>query len=67
MERDIMIKEEFDKLIGILDDRINFHESILELYEGNEKMFQPDTLMVRGKIAEDKLIIEKIFELTTNQ
>lgn len=62
-----MNENESDKIIGMLEERIKFHEETIKTLKAYGKMHQNDILISEGQIMEDRYLIEAIFNMTTNQ
>jgi hypothetical protein len=58
-----MNEESIDKIVDILQDRINFHEETIERFEKHGKMFQTDIILSKGQIMEDTVLMEMVFNI----
>ena len=58
-----MSEEAIDKMVDILQDRINFHNETIERLEKYGKMFQADILLSKGQVMEDTVLMEMVFTM----
>lgn len=62
-----MDNKSINDLIDMLDARIKIHKKNIEMFKEYGKMFQNDIFISEGQIMEDKLLMETLFNITTNQ